>query len=531
MKVLLVEDEKKIGELISRLIDWERFGLELIACIQDGKDGYEKILEERPEIVITDIRMPTMSGLEIIREVREKKIPCHFIVISGYQQFEYAKIALQYQVDDYLLKPISKEELSITLERVVHKIQKNEENLMIQKEMQRDLSLKTEQLKKQFLLDFARNPEGICQWPTDEINREYGCNFREKCMQIIILKIDCVNEYTQQFFLLILKRCQKVLQDYMEEENEKILSYFSEDYLLIMLIGEGGSKRKTLIEEYARRLDGIMNGYNDLNICVCPGCVVTEFCDLYRSFYEAKRAVQYRILRKNYNLSIAPEAKKPDLNEVFFSSDKIYDLKNNIEKRNFSWVKDFLRYLFRYIEGKQFKITPGDIYLLLDEVLEHSESSLKVSEQYRDCNFDFAETRMYIRHSTTLPALLYGFQKSYLKELHAYFIRSEQMGNRPVRLAIQYLTEHYGEQLTLKSVSEKVDLSPNYFSAVFKKEMDISFIDYLTNYRLSQAKKMLRETNDSIAVIAEKVGYNDFRYFSRLFSKSFGITPNKYRKL
>lgn len=136
MKVLLVEDEKKIGELISRLIDWERFGLELIACIQDGKDGYEKILEERPEIVITDIRMPTMSGLEIIREVREKKIPCHFIVISGYQQFEYAKIALQYQVDDYLLKPISKEELSITLERVVHKIQKNEENLMIQKEMQ-----------------------------------------------------------------------------------------------------------------------------------------------------------------------------------------------------------------------------------------------------------------------------------------------------------------------------------------------------------------------------------------------------------
>lgn len=531
MKVLLVEDEKKIGELISRLIDWDRFGLELIACIQDGKDGYEKILEEKPEIVITDIRMPTMSGLEIIREVRGKKIPCHFIVISGYQQFEYAKIALRYQVDDYLLKPINKEELSITLERVIQKVQKNKENLLIQKRLQQDLSLKTEQLKKQFLLDFLRNPEGVCQWPADKINREYGCDFRENYMQIVILKIDCLNEYTQQFFLLILGRCQKVAQDCLEEENRKILSYFSEDYLLIMLIGDDVSKSRSLFEEYARRLDEIMNAYNDLTICVCPGCVVTKFSDLYQSFYEAKRAVQYRLVRKNYNLSVAPKEEKPNLYDEFFSSDKIYSLKNNIEKRNLSSVQEILRSLFRHIEGQQFKITPGNIYLLLNEVLEHSESILKGSEQYRDCNFDFGETRMYIRHSTTLPALLHGFRRSYLKELHAYFTHSEQMGNRPVRLAIQYLTEHYGEQLTLETVSEKVNLSPNYFSAVFKKEMDVSFIDYLTNYRLSQAKKMLRETNDSIAVIAEKVGYNDFRYFSRLFSKSFGITPNKYRKL
>lgn len=118
MKVLIIEDEKRIGELLLRLIDWESLGFELLGYVCDGYEGYQKICRERPEIVITDIRMPTMTGLEIIAKVREEEIPCHFIVISGYQQFEYAKTALQYQVDDYLLKPINKEELTLTLEKV-----------------------------------------------------------------------------------------------------------------------------------------------------------------------------------------------------------------------------------------------------------------------------------------------------------------------------------------------------------------------------------------------------------------------------
>ena len=533
MQVLIIEDERKICELLVRLIEWETMGFHLLGYVCDGQEGYEKIIQEKPDIVITDIRMPTLSGLDIIRQVREEKIPCHFIVISGYQQFEYAKTALQYHVDDYLLKPINKEELTITLEKVAERILKKEERILKQKNLQKDVHEKTVQLKRRFLMDFIKDPFHAANMSADEVRKKYYCDFAGKSLQLIIVKADCVHENIHQFFPLILGRSQKLFQRCISETREQEISWFEKDYLLILLMGQNDMSNEEIVRDYARQLDRIIASYEGLEICVCPGSVVSGLGELPLSLQEARRSVRYRVLRKSHNFCKAPieTGKSEERQKKLIADEEIYELKNDLEKRDLDQIKDRLRILFSQTEHHCKYMDPQLIYEMLYEIVDITENSLKFSEDESKRSICFAESRLYIRHSVSVPSLLYAFRKAYIKELKKYFLQSEQQGNRPIRAAIQYITAHYGEALTLEAVSEAVHLSPNYFSTMFKKEMDISFIDYLTNYRLGRAKKLLRETDESIAVIAEKVGYSDARYFSRLFSKTFGITPNKYRKL
>ena len=157
---------------------------------------------------------------------------------------------------------------------------------------------------------------------------------------------------------------------------------------------------------------------------------------------------------------------------------------------------------------------PGVLYLLLDEIIQISKKTLEEFEQYRDCVPAFHDTIEQINNAASITALLNNFRKEYLNELQTCFDNSGQGGNRPIRSALQFIAVHYAQPLTLEMVSEAVHLSPNYFSALFKREMDCSFIEYLTTYRLDQAKKLLRETNYGIAEIAERTGYADARYFS-----------------
>ena len=178
-KVLIADDEVKVGQLVKRLIQWDRLGLTCIGLVTDGQTAYEKILSESPDIVITDIRMPVLTGLEMIQKASEQGVKCHFIVVSGYKYFDYAQKALKYGVEDYLLKPIDEDELNRQLQKIVAEEEQREDKQQqvdqIEKKLEDSKYLRHKEFLRQIL---SQKQENI-----DAANTEFGLQLENKCFR------------------------------------------------------------------------------------------------------------------------------------------------------------------------------------------------------------------------------------------------------------------------------------------------------------------------------------------------------------
>lgn len=207
-KVLIADDEVKVGQLVKRLIQWDRLGLTCIGLVTDGQTAYEKILSESPDIVITDIRMPVLTGLEMIQKASEQGVKCHFIVVSGYKYFDYAQKALKYGVEDYLLKPIDEDELNRQLQKIVAEEEQREDKQQqvdqIEKKLEDSKYLRHKEFLRQIL---SQKQENI-----DAANTEFGLQLENKCFRGLTFKLDRdidVAENTQQMQFVLRKIMQK----------------------------------------------------------------------------------------------------------------------------------------------------------------------------------------------------------------------------------------------------------------------------------------------------------------------------------
>ncbi|MDC7124146.1 MAG: response regulator, partial [Spirochaetales bacterium] len=184
LKLLIVDDEKKVCQLIEYILDWKNLGISIIGTANDGETAYKKILEEEPDIVITDIRIPIYDGIEIIKKTREQGLDVSFIIISGYSQFEYAQSAIQFGVVNYLLKPIKKKELQISIEKIIKKKETKNAFEKENKVLKKHLAINEQNNRANFLKDLLTiSPEKEDNYfqrkEIEDINKKYSCNFQQ----------------------------------------------------------------------------------------------------------------------------------------------------------------------------------------------------------------------------------------------------------------------------------------------------------------------------------------------------------------
>ncbi|QCX33185.1 response regulator [Caloramator sp. E03] len=219
MKAIIADDEIWVCKLIEKLIDWDKLGIKIVAEVDNGIDAYNAILNEKPYIVITDIRMPGIDGLELIKKVRESGIETNFIIISGHKQFEYAQNAVRYGVEDYLLKPINKEELLNILiklrDRYFINNKKLEEEMMIRKQLTYNIG----RIRKQFLYNILLNINNVEDTDINKINNEYNFNFKSGKFQGIILKVDKKNneDINENYENIILNKLCEIVKKNLKE--------------------------------------------------------------------------------------------------------------------------------------------------------------------------------------------------------------------------------------------------------------------------------------------------------------------------
>lgn len=526
-KVLIVEDEYRIGMLIKHLIRWDEFHMECADVVDNGETALQIIEGSPPDIVITDIRMPKMNGLDLISKVRESTKDIKFIVISGYKEFEYAHRALQYGVEDYLLKPINKEELNEVMKKLQSELAAKHRQTIEKTEMQKAVSESRQIIKRNFLKNIIEQEEEIrTEDPRVSLDGEI--------YRGIDIKLDYVDykKRDKKQDKLTVEKVISIVEGILQTETEEVLICEKENLHIYCLFNYSCEKSKAIknsINDILSEIKEYLMGFEQYEATIGVGRERIEFGEIRFSIIEAYRAAGNRIKlgtgRIIYAESIAHrnQSEQPRFTEqirnMVLMSIESYS-KENLEQAVNQFYSEFLLrddldFSLCYEEAGEF------VSFFFEHIDKWQEEPKDVRRQLlSDC-----------QHCYTIKALKNLLKASLGDYLDASRAAMEAESAKPVRQALQYMDIHFGEKITLEEIADIVELNPVYFSVLFKKETGINFSAYLVNLRMDKAKEILCDSNETIAAVAEKVGYKDARYFSQIFTKTVGVKPALYRKL
>ncbi len=503
-KVLIADDEKRICSLIKALIDWERMDLQLVGTASNGREALEIIREKSPDIIITDVRMPEMDGIELMRTLHEEGLTSRVIVISGYAEFEYAHAAIQYGVHNYLLKPIQKDELNTAMEKIIKELADNN---------------KTKQHFEQAGEQLKRSREALRNHITQIIVEGGRPNIEETKGDI---------RYRLVMFLLLFRSkipfcdAETVTTQQLQAMEEPMKSlmpgFFSTgDKIWCLITYQKGSNWKDAVQWTADLLSEKIYAYGEIKIAVS-----NEYRQPEAGM--ADEAIRARCWQWRYPLQeIVCHDELPPCNNI--PPEKKHAILENLELLDAEKAEQMLREYANDLQKKE----PAMLYTEMLSLWEtfcslHGEAFLR-EEKKREGSF-------LIGQSQSDHQIVEETVQLIRKGIEDVASAKEGQEDYYVRAAKRYIQEHLRESLNLDNVSSAVHISPTYLSALFTKKAETNFKDYVIKMRINEAKQMLKYQPElSISQIGNRVGYPDQQYFSKLFSKVVGLKPSKYRKL
>lgn len=520
-KILIVDDEKRVGILVKNLIHWDDLNMECVGLYDNGLEALESIRENEPDIVITDVRMPQISGLELIQMGQKVNRGIFFVVISGYKEFEYAHKALEFGVENYLLKPISEEELNNVLEKINQKIEvRNEQKEKIEKSVEESNKI----IRRDFLKNIIdQSKERVIGKVDLKGNRYRG----------IDIKFDYNNymDRNKRQDELLVDKVYQVVEDCFKNRVEESL-ICERDYLhiycLINYQAENTGTFYQMINECVVRIKESIMGLDQYQVTIGVGAEKDRFEDIRISIRESYQAVcnrlRYGVGRLIY-FEDMPEGETIDLER------KMREIQDEFVNAIDTYSADKLVYLIRKtmdsIERDIMDMT--EYYTLAESFID--VFFLNTDFETEDKDLKRREIWGKIQHTKDIFQMRKVLTIE-LKTMMEKLKQSKEMRSvRPIRVAIDYIENHYASKLSLDDIARLVDLNPVYFSTLFKKETGVNFSVYLAKIRMEHAKKILVETNDTISAIGMQVGYEDQKYFSQAFKKIVGIKPVAYRKI
>lgn len=538
LKVLIADDEQLICRMLTKMIDWEKEGLELLDCVYNGRDVLDAIENKRPDIVITDICMPCMDGLQIVEKAKEKGIHIDFIIMSGYKNFEYAHTALNLGVKHYLLKPINKNELNEILRRIVAErktICESEERI---ERLVEKANNGTKKIRKHFLNNVIRNNRYTRSLMEDgkeneELNEEpLNCEFQQDSFIALFTKIDAENpNYDMKSLLdevnyLIEKNLQlydwEYINSYVNSGVITIINYPKAEYIELEAVCE------KLCSQCRLEMDKFSGFYVTLGV----GETKERISEVQDSIRESVEAIQCRLKKGVNRLIMSEELKYREIKiaDIFTENDR-NNLAKTIESLDYNAYNQYFMEMYTRIKEYP-KYSPTVIFELIDQLKEQIIEIWNENDiDETICNEFEKEIQYVMDFNIKEDMMIYSVSE----DIRIYFTRvyqeNQNKSKMPIRIAKKYIQENFDSPITLEEVAEAISLSPAYLSTLFKKEIGIKFSDYLISCRMEKAKQLLKESGESMQIIAEQVGYSDAKYFSKTFFKTVGLKPSEYRKL
>lgn len=542
LKIFLAEDEVVVRETIKRMIPWEELGFELVGEAADGEMALPLLIRQQPDLLITDIKMPFMDGLTLAR-LAKKEIPgLKVVILSGYDDFNYAKQAIGIGVEDYLLKPITKNAL---IERL-SEIRSRYEHEKTQKEYYEKFQREMQAYEKNSSRDFFEALVGGSMDMMEVYKRaeKLGLDIVAEAYNVLIFTMNCDEDFSGQ----------RDEYSSWEAESLELLENFFAGHSSAMLFRSNifsygvllKGQRETIEENTRACVDEIrkilsrQDGRREWFLAV--GQSVERLSQIQKSYHTASRAFSQRYLYDEnilyydemetmehpggqaetednaYLQKVDVNALNPAILQKFLS--------NGLQEEAENFVKDYF-----YAIGQE----PMESLVFRNYVILNVRFSVISFIKGLGCDtneMESADTEEVLAESGKNMESAIAYAKKMISQ--AIEIRDQNSGNKNrsiLKTAVDFIDSHYmDEEISLNTVANVANVSSNHFSALFSQNMGQTFIEYLTTLRMNKAKELLRCTGMRSSEIAGEIGYKDAHYFSYLFKKTQGMTPSDYRK-
>ena len=535
LKLLIADDEMRVCKLIRYLVDWNSLGIEIIGEAYDGNSAFQIIMEKSPDIVIVDIRMPEQNGLNLIRNVKKEKPETYFIVVSGYSRFEYAQHAIKYGVEDYLLKPLKKKELTESVEKIIEKYELTRKAEAEKEHLEQFVDYYASRIKEGLLTEyFKKNLELPDMDPLASVNARYSCRFIPGDFMGIAVKVlvtDC--EAESRVFSMALTKVEQILsQDFAGQFSECIISMDQGMiYAAVNAPEITDIQLNRLMNHVQIKVMSWREVFQGIQVYFGLGERMQSVVQLFQSLDQASEAAANYILpeaetvlwyQDSYRVRCTPE--------MFCHLDIRKDMQRGIELLDYARIKSCIHAcqeeLLR-INGLNAEMVKAAYWKIVEDFF-YSLDIKRIGLQREDFKVRAEKLFMLAPSVKGLFEKLGEFMVCCLKQ----WVEDRKLEERkPILLAKEYMQENFWRSLTLEEVSAYVGFNASYFSNLFKRETSMNFLEYLTTIRIDHARERLMKTDDSVNEIAEAGGYSDVKYFSRIFKRSLGLSPNKFRKM
>lgn len=542
LKIFLAEDEVVVRETIKRMIPWEELGFELVGEAADGEMALPLLIRQQPDLLITDIKMPFMDGLTLAR-LAKKEIPgLKVVILSGYDDFNYAKQAIGIGVEDYLLKPITKNAL---IERL-SEIRSRYEHEKTQKEYYEKFQREMQAYEKNSSRDFFEALVGGSMDMMEVYKRaeKLGLDIVAEAYNVLIFTMNCDEGFSGQRdeYSSWEAESLELLENFFAGHSSAMLfrsNIFSYGVLLKGQREAIEENTRACVDEI-RKILSRQDGRREWFLAV--GQSVERLSQIQKSYHTASRAFSQRYLYDEnilyydemetmehpggqaetednaYLQKVDVNALNPAILQKFLS--------NGLQEETENFVKDYF-----YAIGQE----PMESLVFRNYVILNVRFSVISFIKGLGCDtneMESADTEEVLAESGKNMESAIAYAKKMISQ--AIEIRDQNSGNKNrsiLKTAVDFIDSHYmDEEISLNTVANVANVSSNHFSALFSQNMGQTFIEYLTTLRMNKAKELLRCTGMRSSEIAGEIGYKDAHYFSYLFKKTQGMTPSDYRK-
>ncbi len=521
LKILIADDEWMAREGLKKIITGYNRDYVVCGLAEDGRQAIELIKKERPDIVITDIRMPDINGIELMKWIAENTPEVRCIVLSGYDEVEYLHEALSYNATEYLLKPLKKKMLFSVLDRLSEKV--NKDRLMLKKGIAAKNTYRRifENFCSEMIYDNKYNREQIESFFEDNgITLDAGGKFRLMLVANSIANNIFIKNSNSGDISLMNYGIKNIIDELLQETGINAISFFVKNNLIVFIcentecnvISAAEEIRQRLIEVLHQKITvGISSEFEGIEqsaaafrqareaMCrrIIEGCGVYEYLNEGNS--EAGRLIEYskRIMSAVESLDKGKVRDITDKLEMQIRSDKMYS-----HSDIFGMIDDFIYRIKIFINERR--------YISIDDF----------TEKFSAAAVEFETVRQVKEYITDIAQWIIERAEENLKE-----------GVSKKILEIKrYIEENYYKNISLNEVADMFFISANYLSERFKREVGCTFMDYLTRIRIEHAKILLKEDDLTVGEICSMVGYENSTYFNKVFKRKVGVSPGQYRR-
>lgn len=528
LKVLIVDDEPLSIEGLKNIVDWGKLGYEICGTCENGKEAISLTKIYMPDVVITDMRMPVMDGLQLISHIiNEVDKHIKFIILSGYSEFEYARKALQFGVKYYLLKPVFEEELTDILRELYTEIeQENRESVSSIEETRMAISsiirklIRKECSKDTFLslyeTAFKRNLVSVWCYILIEMitedndlnsaqhDRDINIDTKRPADLVINILKDLVNRYSPLFIVSHDQDCYGILVGLSGSyEDQKEMEFFSESL-------------------YAHLKDNLNKSF-----FIAVGTPIIDLTHITDSYNHALEALNYSFYESPNSLIFYNDIKNIVINYEFNQNELVNMVINAIEETDIHKVESILETSFLYFKNEL--LAPEIVKMYVKNVVYRSIKLIQNIHGGMDLYLEGSNIVKSKKSSRTMVGLK-EFLKDHLRECCRILseLNRKNIDENSYRIE-QYVKENFKKPVTIKEISKNLYINPVYLGHLFKRKFGITLKQYIHKLRIEEAKRLLKETSMKSFEIAEEIGYSNYNIFLQHFEKNTGRKPKDYK--